>query len=140
MLAKCIDKYIALKTQQVEEPKAGVIIDPRLEDVVQRMFQRCFADAEYQQVGFQSFSRGFPGFKFLKIFILPTDTDNTTQAIGLALESFRLDIVEESVKRGDAEALLTYVLDASMTLVQHLDFRNKVSLSYINLLVQFNKN
>lgn len=50
VLAKCIDKYIALKTQQVEDPSVAVKIDPRLEEVVQRMFQRCFTDGEYKQV------------------------------------------------------------------------------------------
>ena len=50
-LAKCIDKYISCKVQQFENPTAPVVsIDARLENVVQRMFDRCFADNEYQQV------------------------------------------------------------------------------------------
>ena len=47
--AKCIDKYIALSTAHGED--AGKPIDPRLTDVVERMFQRCFDDGEYKQVG-----------------------------------------------------------------------------------------
>jgi 26S proteasome regulatory subunit N2 len=42
-------------------------VDPRVERVVQLMFSRCFRDSAYQQ------------------------------AIGIALESFRLDIVKESL-------------------------------------------
>ena len=50
-VAKCIDKYISLKTSQFEDP-TSIKIDPRLEDVVQRMFLRCFENGDYQQVGF----------------------------------------------------------------------------------------
>ncbi len=49
-LAKCIDKYISLKTQQIEEPKKQIVMDARLEEVVQRMFQRCLKDKEFHQV------------------------------------------------------------------------------------------
>ena len=58
------------------------------------------------------------------------------KAIGIALESFRLDIVEESIKKGDAVALLSYVLDAGMTIIQHLEFRNKVRSLYCGMLIE----
>ncbi len=38
---------------QFEDAKVGVkafTMDPRLEDVVQRMFLRCYKEGEYQQV------------------------------------------------------------------------------------------
>ena len=56
--------------------------------------------------------------------------------MGIALESFRLDILEQAIQKGNAEALLSYVLDSSMTIVQHLDFRNKV----LRLLVKLYQN
>lgn len=88
-------------------------IDPRVERVVQLMFTRCFHDAEYQQ------------------------------AIGIALESFRLDIVEESfnllksdqvyplflqliTQVAEKSKLLNWVLYASMNIVENLDFRNNI--------------
>lgn len=71
-------------------------IDPRLQDIVERMFQRCAQDEEYEQ------------------------------AIGIALESRRLDIVKAMVEKGDSAKLLPYVLEVSMTLVQQLEFRNQV--------------
>ncbi|RKO87811.1 hypothetical protein BDK51DRAFT_28293, partial [Blyttiomyces helicus] len=49
IIAKCIDKYIALRIEKHEKPNDAIQIDPRLEDVVQRMFARCYADAEYKQ-------------------------------------------------------------------------------------------
>jgi 26S proteasome regulatory subunit N2 len=48
------------------------------------------------------------------------------QAIGIALESRRLDIVQDAVKKGDTPSLLKYVMDCSMHLIQHRGFRNQV--------------
>lgn len=69
------------------------------------MFQRCAEDSEYEQ------------------------------AIGIALESRRLDVVKSIIQKGDASKLLTYVLDVCMTLVQNLEFRNEV----LRLLVELYK-
>lgn len=96
--AKCIDKYIHLRTLENTEP-----VDSRLQDIVERMFQRCADDGEYEQ------------------------------AIGIALESRRLDIVESNIRKGDADKLLAYVLDVSMTLIQNLEFRNEVLRLLVNL-------
>jgi 26S proteasome regulatory subunit N2 len=74
----------------------GAAIDKRLEDVVQRMFQRCFDDKEYKQ------------------------------AIGIALEALRLDVVETAILKGSAKDLLPYVQDAALNIIQNLEFRNKV--------------
>jgi 26S proteasome regulatory subunit N2 len=57
--AKCIDKYVELRTQS--EPAE---IDPRMEEVMERMFQRCYTDGCYNH------------------------------AIGIALDSRRLDKVQ----------------------------------------------
>ncbi|KAG2199130.1 hypothetical protein INT47_009869 [Mucor saturninus] len=101
IISKCIDKYINLRTS-TEIPEK---IDPRLQDIVERMFQRCAEDCEYEQ------------------------------AIGIALESRRLDVVKSIIQKGDASKLLTYVLDVCMTLVQNLEFRNEV----LRLLVELYK-
>ncbi|KAI8338087.1 armadillo-type protein [Chlamydoabsidia padenii] len=81
-------------------------IDARLQDIVERMFQRCAQDEEYEQ------------------------------AIGIALESRRLDVVKAMVEKGDSAKLLPYVLEVSMTLVQQLEFRNQV----LQLLVELYQN
>lgn len=62
------------------------------------MFQRCSDDKEYEQ------------------------------AIGIALESRRLDVVKTMIERGSPKKLLPYVLEVCMTLVQNLEFRNQVCL------------
>lgn len=95
-------------------------IDPRLTMVVERMFQKCLADKEYKM------------------------------AIGIALESRRLDIVEKALDgcvktNGDVVSkdsmmkedsagkskdpgalLLKYTMEVVIDLVQSVDFRNKV--------------
>ena len=68
-VAKCIDRYAELSARRFEgaaEQGAGPI-DPRLEQVVNRMFQRCFTDHEYKQ------------------------------AIGIALETRRMDILQRAI-------------------------------------------
>ncbi|GAN10768.1 26S proteasome non-ATPase regulatory subunit 1 [Mucor ambiguus] len=99
IISKCIDKYIHLRSSS-ETPEE---IDPRLQDIVERMFQRCAEDCEYEQ------------------------------AIGIALESRRLDIVKSIIQKGDASKLLSYVLDVCMTLVQNLEFRNEVLRLLVDL-------
>ena len=56
--AHCVDQYIATQTHTQDDlpPKlkdADVVMhdkDPRLESVVERMFDRCIKDKEYKQV------------------------------------------------------------------------------------------
>lgn len=67
------------------------------------MFTRCFTDEEYEQ------------------------------AIGIALESRRLDIVELAIAKSgkeSAKGLLDYVLETGMTLIQHIEFRNQVGFFF----------
>ena len=36
--------------EQYEDPASDAQIDPRLQDVVERMFKRCYDDGEFKQV------------------------------------------------------------------------------------------
>lgn len=83
----------------------GGKVDPRLQTIVEKMFARCFADKEYKQ------------------------------AIGIALESKRLDILEEAIVKSNEDDLLPYVLDVTMSLVQNLEFRNQVLILLVKLFV-----
>ncbi|KAI9144268.1 armadillo-type protein [Paraphysoderma sedebokerense] len=107
IIAKCIDEYIARRSQQFDDPANAKKIDPSLEAIVEKMFNRCFEDKEFKQ------------------------------AIGIALESRRLDIVEKAIKNSQqSQDLLSYVLETSMTLVNHVEFRNQV----LKMLVQLYQN
>jgi 26S proteasome regulatory subunit N2 len=111
--AKAIDQYVELRGKpDADAPEP----DARLVAIVERMFDRCvfkpalcllheltrsrrscFADGQYQQ------------------------------AIGIALESRRLDKLEQAVlSSGDAPAHLAYALRVCQTLVSSRDFRRTV--------------
>ena len=47
--AKCIDHYAALRVKKVESSDETPI-DPRLEGIVNQMFQRCFVHGKFKQV------------------------------------------------------------------------------------------
>ena len=56
-LAHCIDKYTKLQVEKFQsDGTAHVQIDQRLENIVNRMFQRCFDDKKYKQVKREFFS------------------------------------------------------------------------------------
>ena len=66
--AKCIDEYIALRIREEEKSVAAVsTVDPRLESIVNRMFDRCFDEGEFKQ------------------------------ALGVALEARRLDVLSKAI-------------------------------------------
>ena len=106
IIAKCINKYIELRGKQFEELSDRVVIDKRLESIVNKMFERCYMDGEYKQ------------------------------AIGIALEARRNDAIEAAIKKGNPDALLSYVLDVCMTVVQNRGYRNEV----LRLLVKLFEN
>lgn len=79
IIAKCIDFYTQQRVALAENSKNAKPIDPRLEDIVNRMISRCLAEGQYRQ------------------------------ALGIALETRRMDIVEQSImKSDDVSAMLAY--------------------------------
>lgn len=98
IISKCIDWYTKLcvlnADSSEEEQKT---IDPRLETIVNRMFQRCFDDKQFKQ------------------------------AVGIALETRRIDIFENAImKSDDIAGMLSYSLKVCMALIQSRHFRNTV--------------
>lgn len=124
-IARCIDEYINITSNndQVEahqnraapaEESSLRPIDPRLQDIVERLFRRCFDEGDYKP------------------------------AIGIAIEARRLDVVEEGIKlagertskskapvteesKNEAVELMEYVLDITMGVVQEVHLRERVS-------------
>uniref|UniRef100_V5GQ42 26S proteasome non-ATPase regulatory subunit 1 n=1 Tax=Anoplophora glabripennis TaxID=217634 RepID=V5GQ42_ANOGL len=79
-------------------------IDSRLEAIVNRMFQRCLDDGQYRQ------------------------------AMGLALETRRMDIFESSITQSDdIISMLSYAFQVAMSLIQNRAFRNTVLRSLVGL-------
>ncbi|EKX51464.1 26S proteasome regulatory complex, subunit RPN2 [Guillardia theta CCMP2712] len=103
ILSKVIDKYISERIEKSEGGSDAEPIDGRLEAIVESMFDRCFSEG------------------------------NIKQAVGIALESRRLDKLEACINvSGDRAGTLAYTLEACQTLVQSRTFRNTV----LTVLVQ----
>ena len=117
VLAYCVDRYIASQIQAIDGPSVSsktkdhemLQQDDRLEAVVERMFERCIEDKEYKQV------RPFPR-KF----------QTNVQALGVAIESRRIDTITRILQLSKDASLLDYVLDVAMNHVRHIQWRNRV--------------
>eukprot|EP01111_Echinosteliopsis_oligospora_P011527 TRINITY_DN3826_c0_g1_i1.p1 TRINITY_DN3826_c0_g1~~TRINITY_DN3826_c0_g1_i1.p1 ORF type:complete len:699 (+),score=247.01 TRINITY_DN3826_c0_g1_i1:31-2127(+) len=102
LVSKFIDNYIKLRLEQADSSSSSsnnkdTTIDPRLERIVMGMFNRCFEEGEYKQ------------------------------ALGIAMESRRLDKVEESLtKSSDLPQMLEYAIEICKDVVKNRDFRHSV--------------
>uniref|UniRef100_A0A1B0G973 26S proteasome non-ATPase regulatory subunit 1 n=1 Tax=Glossina morsitans morsitans TaxID=37546 RepID=A0A1B0G973_GLOMM len=104
IIAKCIDFYIAQRVAAIENPKDAKPVDSRLEGIVNRMIQRCLEDGQYRQ------------------------------ALGIALETRRMDIFEKSImKSDDVAGMLAYAYNVTMSLIQNRGFRNEVLRCLVGL-------
>ncbi|XP_064550592.1 26S proteasome non-ATPase regulatory subunit 1 [Drosophila montana] len=104
IIAKCIDFYIAQRVEFIENPKEAKPVDERLEAIVNRMIQRCLDDNQYRQ------------------------------ALGIALETRRMDIFEVSImKSDDVRGMLAYAYNVTMSLLQNRGFRNQVLRCLVGL-------
>eukprot|EP01031_Cornospumella_fuschlensis_P029294 gene29294-35366_t len=105
IITKCIDEYKSLRNAQLADDK--VVIDVRMEAIIEKMFARCYADQCFEQ------------------------------ALGVALDTHRIDKVDEVVSmalKAGKEGILGYAfsLCQSARKVTPRDFR----LSVIQILVQ----
>ncbi|XP_070499887.1 26S proteasome non-ATPase regulatory subunit 1 [Chironomus tepperi] len=104
IVAKCIDFYTQQCVAKFEDEKNAKEIDPRLEAIVNRMLSRCLEDGQHRQ------------------------------ALGIALETRRMDIVKESImKSEDVAGMLAYAFQVTMSLIQNRGFRNTVLQCLVEL-------
>ncbi|KAJ2160761.1 proteasome regulatory particle base subunit [Coemansia sp. RSA 552] len=95
-----IDEYIRLRAS--EQP-----VDQRLEAVVERMFERCFATKDYVQV------------------------------VGIAIETRRLDLLERALHLGDTRSLLTYVQNDCVDLIHSIQVQEQVQELLFKVHMEF---
>ena len=82
----------------------GSTVDPRLEAIVLAMFDKCFRDGEYKQ------------------------------ALGIALETRKMDKVRETIVESKAVSeMLKYCFGVSLRVVKNLDFRRMVLRELVSL-------
>lgn len=104
IIAKAIDFYTQQRIAHIENAKNAKPIDPQLEAIVNKMIQRCLDDGQ------------------------------SRQAFGIALETRRMDIVEEAImKSDDVAGMLAYAFQVTMSLIQNRGFRNTVLRCLIGL-------
>ncbi|XP_078693154.1 26S proteasome non-ATPase regulatory subunit 1-like [Branchiostoma floridae x Branchiostoma belcheri] len=97
-ISKCIDHYTKLCVAQAEGgEKQDVKLDSRLEDVVNRKIRSCLENGNFKQ------------------------------AVGIALETRRIDVFEEAImKSDDVAGMLLYASKVCMSLIQNRQFRSKM--------------
>lgn len=104
-IAKCIDSYTAKRLADVEEGKNR--IDKRLEDIVNRMFDRCFEHGQYRQ------------------------------ALGIAIETKRIDVFERAVTGDLTDVqvcdMLNYAFRVVMNLIQNRTYRGELLRTLVKL-------
>lgn len=99
-----ISKSIDHYTKLRKQPEDNEHVDERLEAIVNRMFQRCFDDGQYRQ------------------------------AVGIALETRRMDVFEKAiVSSDDVPGMLAYSAKVAMTLVQNRAFQDEVLRALVRL-------
>jgi 26S proteasome regulatory subunit N2 len=98
LVHKCIDKYIEKRVAIVDRKEDGIAIDPKMEGVINKMFDRCYDDGQFNQ------------------------------AIGVALESRRLDKVREAIEKSkDIEEKLSYAFTIAQNIVRsNKEFRSEI--------------
>ncbi|XP_026412385.1 26S proteasome non-ATPase regulatory subunit 1 homolog A-like [Papaver somniferum] len=97
ILAKAIDEYAIFKKAAAETNQEADKVDPRLEVIVDRMLRKCISDQKYQQ------------------------------AIGIAIECRRLDIIEEAITKSDnIPAALDYCIHLAHSFVTLKEYRSEV--------------
>ncbi|KAG6428191.1 hypothetical protein SASPL_112442 [Salvia splendens] len=97
LLAKAIDEYANLKTKAAETNEESILIDPRMEAIVERMLDKCTADGKYQQT------------------------------IGMAIECRRLDKLEEAVISSDnVHSTINYCIDICHSFVNRREYRCEI--------------
>lgn len=107
IISKCVDQYTK-ERNLIYEGKSTKEIDPRLVDIVNRMFSLCLSDGHFKQ------------------------------AIGISIETKRLDIFEKAiVDSNDQTTMLDYAYKIIMSLVENRHYRNELLLILVKLYKSF---
>ncbi|KAJ2927156.1 hypothetical protein H1R20_g9903, partial [Candolleomyces eurysporus] len=94
VVSKAIDRYIQARSE--EKSGSGAKIDPRLQGIIEGIFERCISEGEFKQ------------------------------AIGIALESHRLDVVASVYSRTKDVSLLSYAMEGVLDTGFSLSYRDQV--------------
>ncbi|EFI28601.1 26S proteasome subunit RPN2a [Coprinopsis cinerea okayama7 len=99
IVSKAIDRYIQVRTEEAAGSKEK--IDPRLQAIIEGIFDRCISEGEFKQA-------------------------SLTTAIGIALESRRLDIISKIYSQTNDVSLLIYAMEGVLSTTASLSYRHQV--------------
>lgn len=105
VVSKAIDTYIALANDSEAPHSDDKTFRAGLAAIVEQMFDQCIKEGQYKQ------------------------------AVGIAIESHRIDIIKRVFDASRDVRVLTYIQDTAMGVVQRIDFRNEL----LNTLVELYK-
>lgn len=112
IVSKSIEMYIRQSTENYESKGPKQFIDPKLNAIFERMIQKCITASEFKL------------------------------ALGISLEAFRLDLVEQLLRvrltddtETNALKLINYVLTATITVVDNSVFRKSILTSLFHILM-----
>ena len=97
LVHKAIDTYTERRVAIHDKKQEGVEVDPRMEAIVNRKFEQCFSEGKFKQ------------------------------AIGIALETKRIDMVRASIeKASNPESMLGYAFTLATSTIKSKDFRTEI--------------
>ncbi|XP_022650689.1 26S proteasome non-ATPase regulatory subunit 1-like [Varroa jacobsoni] len=98
IISKAIDDYTEVRQKNAASGSLQAVrINPQLEAIVNKMFERCLEHGQFRQ------------------------------AVGIALETRRMDVFEKAIKQSDdVSKMLQHSLRIAMTLIQNRSFRDQV--------------
>ena len=105
LVSHCINQYISSEVQNynARSPEDRVEISEKMKYVVEKMFERCYADGEFRQ------------------------------AIGISIEARRFDKLEESITKAYDPTLLKYTYDIIKEIVLPREFRRDIVVCLVKL-------
>lgn len=96
ILSCCVDSYTSQRKAAAKEGKDDAV-DPRLLKIVEKLFQKCVSDGQFEQ------------------------------AVGLSVESHRLDMLEQVISRcSDPPALIQYTLKTTHKSITSKTYRDQI--------------
>lgn len=97
ILSQGIDLYTIHRRKIIDDRSKDHTIDPRLEVLVNRMFERCFEEGKFKL------------------------------AVGMAIEARRIDLFEHAIQQSeDTKSMLGYCLKIALSHIDSREFRDKV--------------
>lgn len=113
LLNTSIDQYTQLRQHNFEKKDSledQLPIDPRMEAIINRMFEYCYDENEYRQ------------------------------AVGIALETRRSDKITESIQKANDVELLNYTFHLAYTVIGQKEFRHEVLRQLLTIFTQMQGN